>query len=115
MTLLHWSSWISQRRLTPSGRPPVPIGTFTVVVRYHDQDAPLAVILPVRPLTQRIRRGGSTSRSIVMGCGIPQGSVATCIADVADWMCSNRLQLNIDKTGLRSTPAPVAIGAVIIW
>jgi hypothetical protein len=28
-----------------------------------------------RPYTQRIRRGGSTPRSTVMGCGVPQDSV----------------------------------------
>jgi hypothetical protein len=34
-----------------------------------------AVILPVTPYTHPFHRGGSMSRSTVMGCGVPQGSV----------------------------------------
>jgi hypothetical protein len=32
--------------------------------------------------------------------------VAACVADIADWMRSNRLRLNIDKTGLLWCSSP---------
>jgi hypothetical protein len=72
------------RRLIPLSRPPDPVGTFRAVARYTGR----AVILPVRPHTQRIRRGGSTSRSTVMGCGVPQGSVLSpdLVPSIYTWL-----------------------------